>query len=157
MSIQSDRWIREQAIKSRRIEPSGGSRVRGGGVSYSFSSFGYNLRVSDEFKIFMNVNRVLIDRKAFDERSFVSVQAGAGIVSPNSFGMDRSTEYFCIPRDVLTICVGKRTYARCGISRESNAIRAGGEGIRNTGNLQHPPAGQGICQRRTVPDSMIPH
>ena len=81
MSIQSDRWIREQAIKSRRIEPSGGSRVRGGGVSYSFSSFGYNLRVSDEFKIFMNVNRVLIDRKAFDVRSFVSVLAGAGIVS----------------------------------------------------------------------------
>jgi dCTP deaminase len=156
MSIKSDRWIRELTIKPQRIEPSSGRRVRGGGVSCGFSSFGDALRVSDKFKVFTNVNRVLIDRKAFDERFIVSVQAGSGIVSPNSFASASTIEHFCIPRDVLTICVGKRTYARCGITSDSNAIRAGVGGIRNTVNLQHPPAGQGICQRRTVPDSMIP-
>jgi dCTP deaminase len=94
MSIQSDRWIRELAIKSRRIEPSSGSQVRGGSFSSGFSSFGDNLRVSDKFNLVTNVNRVLVDRKAFDERFFVSVQADSGIVSPNSFCLDRSTEFF---------------------------------------------------------------
>jgi dCTP deaminase len=158
MSIQSDRWVRELAINPRRIEPSSGSRVRGGGgVPCGLSSFGYNLRVSNKSRIFANMNSVLIDRKAFDERSFVSVRANSGIVSPNSFGLDRSTEFFRIPRDVLTICVGKRTYARCGVPWKRDAIRAEVGGVRNTENLQHLHAGQGICQRRTVPDSMIPH
>jgi dCTP deaminase len=151
MSIQSDRWAWEQAIKLWRIEPSSGCVVRGGGLSCGLSSLAGNLRVSEEFKIFTNVNRVLIDRKALDERSFVSVQADSVGMPPNSFAWARSTEYCCIPRDVLTICVGKRTYARCGIASKRSAIRAGAGGIRNTGNLQRPLparvyANEGLCQ-----------
>src|SRR5271157_3075205 len=115
MSIQSDRWIREQAIKHKMIEPFSEKQVREGVISYGLSSYGYDLRVSDEFKIFTNVNSAIIDPKAFDERSFVSVQAASVIVPPNSFALARSIEYFRIPRDVLTICLGKSTYARCGI------------------------------------------
>ena len=115
MAIQSDRWIREQAITHRMIEPFSEKQVREGVISYGLSSYGYDLRVSDEFKIFTNVNSAIIDPKAFDERSFVSVQAESVIVPPNSFALARSIEYFRIPRDVLTICVGKSTYARCGI------------------------------------------
>jgi dCTP deaminase len=115
MSIQSDRWIREQAIMHRMIEPFSEKQVAKGVISYGLSSYGYDLRVSDEFKIFTNVNSAIIDPKSFDERSFVSVQAESVIVPPNSFALARSVEYFRIPRDVLTICVGKSTYARCGI------------------------------------------
>jgi dCTP deaminase len=97
------------------IEPFSEKQVREGVISYGLSSYGYDLRVSDEFKIFTNVNSAIIDPKAFDERSFVSVQASSVIVPPNSFALARSIEYFRIPRDVLTICVGKSTYARCGI------------------------------------------
>ena len=115
MSILSDRWIREQALQHRMIEPFSEKQVREGVISYGLSSYGYDLRVSDEFKIFTNVNSAIIDPKNFDERSFVSVQAPSVIVPPNSFALARSIEYFRIPRDVLTICVGKSTYARCGI------------------------------------------
>ncbi len=97
------------------IEPFCEKQVAQGVISYGLSSYGYDLRVSDEFKIFTNVNSAIIDPKAFDERSFVSVQADSVIVPPNSFALARSIEYFRIPRDVLTICVGKSTYARCGI------------------------------------------
>jgi dCTP deaminase len=116
MSIKSDRWIREQAVQHRMIEPFSEKQVANGVISYGLSSYGYDLRVSDEFKIFTNVNSAIIDPKAFDERSFVSVQAESVIVPPNSFALARSVEYFRIPRDVLTICVGKSTYARCGIT-----------------------------------------
>jgi len=157
MSIQSDRWIKEQAINHRTIEPFSEKQVREGVISYGLSSYCYDLRVSDEFKIFTNVNSVIIDPKAFDERSFVSVQADSAIVPPNSFALACSIEYFRIPRDVLTICVGKSTYARCGITSERDAIRAGVGGIRNARNLQHHTAtGQGLCQRRAVPDSVLP-
>ena len=115
MSIQSDRWIREQALRRRMIEPFSEKQVARGVISYGLSSYGYDLRVSDEFKIFTNVNSAIIDPKDFDERSFVSVQAESVIIPPNSFALARSVEYFRIPRDVLTICVGKSTYARCGI------------------------------------------
>ena len=115
MSIQSDRWIREQAIQHRMIEPFSEKQVASGVISYGLSSYGYDLRVSDEFKIFTNVNSAIIDPKAFDERSFVTVCAESVIVPPNSFALARSVEYFHIPRNVLAICVGKSTYARCGI------------------------------------------
>jgi dCTP deaminase len=129
MSIQSDRWIREQAIKHGMIEPFSEKQVASGAISYGLSSYGYDLRVSDEFKIFTNVNSTIVDPKAFDEGSFVSVQAESVIIPPNSFALARSVEYFRIPRDVLTICVGKSTYARCGITSERNAVRAGVGGI----------------------------
>jgi len=111
------------------IEPFSEKQVAGDVISYGLSSYGYDLRVSEEFKIFTNVNIVLIDPKAFDERSFVSVRAGSVIVPPNSFALARSVEYFRIPRDVLTICVGKSTYARYGTTSERNAVRAGVGGI----------------------------
>ncbi len=157
MSTQWHRWSRELAINPRRTEPLRESRVRDGDLSYGLSSLGYGLGVCDWLKIFTNRNSVLIDRTAFDERPFAAVQADSGIVSPISFASVRSIEYFRIPRDVLTICVGNRTYARGGITCVSNAIRAGVGEIRNTENLQHLRDGQGICQRRTVPDSIIPH
>src|SRR5664279_4289455 len=115
MGIQSDRWIREQVTLHRMIEPFIEEQVAGGAISYGLSSYGYDLRVSDEFKIFTNVNSAIIDPKAFDERSFVTVRAPSVIIPPNSFALARSIEYFKIPRDILTICVGKSTYARCGI------------------------------------------
>ena len=113
MSIKSDRWIRQQAKEHGMIEPFSEKQVRQDCISYGLSSYGYDLRVSDEWKIFTNVNSAIIDPKNFDERSFVSVQAESIIVPPNSFALARSVEYFRIPRNVLTICVGKSTYARC--------------------------------------------
>ena len=157
MSIQSDRWIREQAIRHRMIEPFSEKQVHEGVISFGLSSYGYDLRVSEEFKIFTNVNSAVIDPKAFDERSFVSVRASSVIVPPNSFALARSIEYFRIPRDVLTICVGKSTYARCGITSERDAIRAGVGGIRDPRDFEYySAAGQGIRQRRAVPDSVFP-
>jgi len=97
------------------IEPFEESQVREGVVSYGVSSYGYDMRVADEFKIFTNVHSTVVDPKAFDARSFVEYRGSVCIVPPNSFALARSVEYFRIPRDVLTICVGKSTYARCGI------------------------------------------
>jgi dCTP deaminase len=90
-------------------------QVRAGGISYGLSSYGYDLRIADEFKIFTNINNTIVDPKSFDPRSFVDYQGPVCIVPPNSFALGRSVEYFKIPRNVLTICVGKSTYARCGI------------------------------------------
>ncbi|HEY0785909.1 MAG TPA: dCTP deaminase, partial [Acidobacteriaceae bacterium] len=115
MSIKSDHWIRKQAQSRQMIAPFSEKQVKEGVISYGLSSYGYDLRVSDEFKIFTNVNSAVIDPKNFDERSFVTVVAASVIIPPNSFALARSVEYFRIPRDVLTICVGKSTYARCGI------------------------------------------
>ncbi len=114
MSIKSDRWIKEMA-RDGMIEPFVESQVREGVVSFGLSSYGYDIRVADEFKIFTNINNTVIDPKAFDPRSFVDVQADVCIVPPNSFALARTIEYFRIPRDVLTLCLGKSTYARCGI------------------------------------------
>src|SRR5579875_3907246 len=102
MAIKSDTWIRQQAVEHGMITPFSEKQVREGVISYGLSSYGYDLRVSDEFKIFTNVNSAIIDPKAFDERSFVSVQAESVIVPPNSFALARSVEYFKIPRNVLT-------------------------------------------------------
>jgi dCTP deaminase len=97
------------------IEPFVETQVRGSAISYGVSSYGYDIRVADEFKIFTNINNTLVDPKSFDPRSFVDYQGPVCIVPPNSFALGRSVEYFRIPRNVLTICVGKSTYARCGI------------------------------------------
>jgi dCTP deaminase len=115
MSIKSDRWIRRMATEHGMIEPFTERQVREGVISYGLSSYGYDMRVSDEFRIFHNALSPVVDPKAFDERSFVEFQGDVCIVPPNSFALARSVEYFKIPRDVLTICVGKSTYARCGI------------------------------------------
>src|SRR3977135_743826 len=113
--LKSDRGIRKMAIEHVVINPFSEKQVREGVISYGLSSYGYDLRVADEFKIFSNVKCTVVDPKNFDERSFVTVSSECAIVPPNSFALARSVEYFKIPRDVLTICVGKSTYARCGI------------------------------------------
>jgi dCTP deaminase len=113
--IKSDRWIRQMALEHRMIEPFEDRQIREGVVSYGLSSYGYDIRVADEFKVFTNINSTVIDPKNFDPRSFVDVKADICIVPPNSFALARTIEYFRIPRDVLTVCLGKSTYARCGI------------------------------------------
>jgi dCTP deaminase len=115
MSIKSDRWIRRMAREHAMIEPFEEAQVRQGVISFGVSSYGYDMRVAGEFKIFTNVHSTVVDPKHFDARSFVEWQGDICIVPPNSFALARSVEYFRIPRNVLTICVGKSTYARCGI------------------------------------------
>src|SRR3984893_323224 len=115
MSVKPYRWIRQMALEHRMIEPFEDRQVRDGVISYGVSSYGYDTRVADEFRIFTNVNSTTVDPKHFDARSFVEFQGPVCIVPPNSFALGRSVEYFRIPRNVLTICVGKSTYARCGI------------------------------------------
>src|ERR1700733_6962947 len=114
-SIKADRWIRKMALEHKMIEPFEDRQVRDGVISYGLSSYGYDIRVADEFKIFTNINSTVVDPKNFDARSFVDVQADVCIIPPNSFALAKTVEYFRIPRDVLTICVGKSTYARCGL------------------------------------------
>ena len=114
-SIKSDRWIKQMALEHRMIEPFEDRQVRDGVVSYGLSSYGYDIRVADEFKVFTNINSTVVDPKNFDARSFVDIKAGVCIIPPNSFALAKTVEYFRIPRDVLTVCVGKSTYARCGI------------------------------------------
>ena len=115
MGIKADRWIKRMALEHGMIEPFVDTQVRGSAISYGVSSYGYDIRVADEFKIFTNINNTVIDPKNFDPRSFVDVKTDVCIVPPNSFALARTIEYFRIPRDVLTICLGKSTYARCGI------------------------------------------
>src|SRR5712691_3130509 len=115
MSIQSDRWITQMAKDHGMIEPFENSQVRAGVISYGVSSYGYDMRVAPEFKIFTNALSAVVDPKQFDPKSFVEFSGDVCIVPPNSFALARSVEYFRIPRNVLTICVGKSTYARCGI------------------------------------------
>jgi dCTP deaminase len=115
MSIKSDRWIARMARDHRMIEPFVEGQVREGVISYGVSSYGYDIRVAAEFKVFTNINSTVIDPKQFDPRSFVDVTSDVCIIPPNSFALARTVEYFRIPRNVLTVCVGKSTYARCGI------------------------------------------
>jgi len=114
-SIKADTWIRKMALETGMIEPFEDRQVRQGVISYGLSSYGYDIRVADEFKIFTNINSTVVDPKNFDARSFVDLKADACIIPPNSFALARTIEYFRIPRDVLTVCVGKSTYARCGL------------------------------------------
>jgi len=113
--IKSDRWIRRMAVEKGMIKPFEDRQVRKGAISYGLSSYGYDIRIADEFKIFTNINTTIVDPKRFDPRSFVDYQGEVALIPPNSFALGRSVEYFKIPRNVLTICVGKSTYARCGI------------------------------------------
>jgi dCTP deaminase len=114
-SIKSDRWIKKMALEHGMIEPFEDRQVRAGVISYGLSSYGYDIRVADEFKVFTNINSTVVDPKHFDSRSFVDVKADVCIIPPNSFALAKTVEYFRIPRDVLTVCVGKSTYARCGL------------------------------------------
>jgi dCTP deaminase len=114
-SIKADRWIKKMALEHGMIEPFEDRQVRAGVISYGVSSYGYDIRVADDFKVFTNINSTVIDPKNFDARSFVDVKSDVCIIPPNSFALARTVEYFRIPRNVLTICVGKSTYARCGL------------------------------------------
>ena len=115
MGIMPDTWIREMSLKHGMIEPFIESQKREGIISYGLSSYGYDARVGTDFKIFTNVNSSVVDPKNFDQQSFVDRTTDVCIIPPNSFALARTVEYFRIPRDVLVICVGKSTYARCGI------------------------------------------
>ncbi|HKF01237.1 MAG TPA: dCTP deaminase [Candidatus Sulfotelmatobacter sp.] len=150
--LKSDRWIRKMSLERDMINPFSEKQVREGVISYGLSSYGYDLRVADEFKIFTNVNNALVDPKKFDEKSFVTIQTDICIVPPNSFALARSVEYFKIPRSVLTICVGKSTYARCGIIVNVTPFEPEWEGfvtleISNTTPLPaRIYANEGLCQ-----------
>tara|TARA_B100001029_G_C15033957_1_gene438888 strand:+ start:123 stop:695 length:573 start_codon:yes stop_codon:yes gene_type:complete len=152
MSIKSDIWIEKMSKLNKMIDPFESDQVKGGKISYGLSSFGYDIRVSDEYKIFTNINNSIVDPKNFDQNSFIDFQGDVCIVPPNSFALARSIEYFRIPRDILTICVGKSTYARCGIIVNVTPFEPEWEGyvtleISNTTPL---PAkiysNEGLCQ-----------
>jgi dCTP deaminase len=152
MAVKSDRWIREMVRDHDMINPFAESQVREGVISYGLSSYGYDLRVAEEFRIFTNVNSTIVDPKHFDERSFVEFRGRVCIIPPNSFALSRSVEYFKIPRNVLTICVGKSTYARCGIIVNVTPLEPEWEGyvtleISNTTPLPaRVYSNEGLCQ-----------
>lgn len=158
MSIKSDRWIRRMSREHAMIDPFVEGQVRQIDhdgrkvISYGVSSYGYDMRVAPEFKIFTNVLSAIVDPKEFDARSFVEFEGEVCIVPPNSFALARSIEYFRIPRNVLTICVGKSTYARCGIITNVTPFEPEWEGhvtleISNTTPLPaRIYANEGVCQ-----------
>ncbi len=113
--IKNDRWIRKVAKEHGMITPFEEKQVWAGGISYGVSSYGYDIRISNEFKIFTNIHNTIVDPKAFDPKSFVDFKGDVCVIPPNSFALGRSVEYFKIPRNIMTICLGKSTYARCGI------------------------------------------
>ncbi len=115
MGVKSDGWIRKMAKEHGMIEPFVDGQVRDGAISYGLSAYGYDIRVSDEFKVFTNVFNSVVDPKNFDDKSFVEIKADHCMIPPNSFALARTVEYFRIPRSTITLCVGKSTYARCGI------------------------------------------
>jgi dCTP deaminase len=152
MPIKCDKWIRRMSQEHGMIEPFEAGQVREGVISYGLSSYGYDIRVAPEFKVFTNVHHVVVDPKDFDDRSFVDINEKECIIPPNSFALARTVEYFRIPRDVLVICLGKSTYARCGIIVNVTPLEPTWEGyltleISNTTPL---PAkiygGEGIAQ-----------
>ncbi|MDI6641125.1 MAG: dCTP deaminase [Elusimicrobiota bacterium] len=115
MMLKSDKWIREMALKHKMIEPFFERQINKSVISYGLSSYGYDMRIADEFKVFTNINNSIVDPKNFDPKMLVDFKGDYCIIPPNSFALARSVEYFRIPRNILTICVGKSTYARCGI------------------------------------------
>ena len=152
MSIKSDKWIKKMSIDHDMIFPFISEQVKSDKISYGVSSYGYDIRVADEYKIFTNVNNSIVDPKNFDENSFIDFKGDICIIPPNSFTLARSIEYFKIPRNVLTLCVGKSTYARCGIIVNVTPFEPEWEGhvtleISNTTPL---PAkiysNEGLCQ-----------
>ena len=152
MSIKSDKWIKKMSINNGMIEPFVDKQIKDSSISYGLSSYGYDIRVPDEFKIFTNINNSIVDPKKFDSNSFVDFKGDVCVVPANSFALARSIEYFRIPRNVLTICLGKSTYARCGIIVNVTPFEPEWEGyvtleISNTTPL---PAkiysNEGLCQ-----------
>src|SRR5436309_11217157 len=129
MSIKSDRWIRHMAKTQGMIDPFAENQVRAGAISYGVSSYGYDMRVAPEFKIFTNALSAVVDPKAFDPKSFVEYEGDVCIVPPNSFALARSVEYFRIPRNILVVTVGKSTYARCGIITNVTPLEPEWEGF----------------------------
>jgi dCTP deaminase len=152
MSIKPDHWIRKMALEQRMIEPFEEALMSKGIVSYGVSAYGYDIRIADEFKIFTNINTSVVDPKNFDPDSFVDFQGETCIIPPNSFALARSMEYFRIPRSTLVICVGKSTYARCGIITNVTPLEPEWEGhltleISNTTPLPAKIyANEGIAQ-----------
>lgn len=156
MSLQSDRWIREMAQNHGMIEPFVDQQVRHVEgkrvISYGLSSYGYDLRVSTEFKVFTNLYNSIVDPKNFSESAFVHFEANECIIPPNSFALACSVEYFRIPKDVLTVCIGKSTYARCGIIVNVTPFEPGWEGIVTLEISNTTPcpariyAGEGLAQ-----------
>ena len=150
--IMPDHWIREQALNHGMIEPFVEKQTAEGKISYGLSSFGYDSRCSDEFKIFTNVDNAIVDPKNFSEDSFVDRQTDVCIIPPNSFVLTRSVEYFRIPKDVLVVCLGKSTYARCGLIVNVTPLEPGWEGhvtleISNTTPLPAKVyANEGVAQ-----------
>ena len=152
MSIMSDKWIREKALNEKMIEPFIDGQKKDGAISYGLSSYGYDARVSDEFKIFTNVDSAIVDPKDFSNQSFVDRPGPICVIPPNSFALARTVEYFRIPRDVMVICLGKSTYARCGIIVNVTPLEPGWEGhvtleFSNTTPLPAKIyANEGACQ-----------
>lgn len=150
--LLNDRKIKELARKHKMIEPFIDHLVTEGVISYGLGSYGYDIRVADEFRIFINVSATVVDPKHFDSRSFFDFKGPVCIIPPNSFALGRSVEYFRIPRDVMAVCVGKSTYARCGIVCHVTPLEAEWEGhvtieISNTTPLPAKIyANEGICQ-----------
>ncbi len=155
MTIKSDRWIREQAQRGM-IEPFEFAQVRtvdgARVISFGTSSYGYDVRCAPEFKVFTNINSATVDPKAFDDKSFVDIAGDSCIIPPNAFALARTVEYFRIPRDVLCLCVGKSTYARCGIIVNVTPLEPEWEGhvtleFSNTTNLPAKIyANEGVAQ-----------
>jgi len=156
MSIKSDRWIRKMASEQQMIEPFESSQIKVFNhqkiISYGTSSYGYDVRCAREFKIFTNIHSAIVDPKNFDEKSFVDIESDVCIIPPNSFALARTVEYFRIPRNVLTICLGKSTYARCGLIVNVTPLEPEWEGhvtleFSNTTNLPAKIyANEGIAQ-----------
>ena len=157
MAIKSDKWITEMSTNNKMIEPFSSNQVRldeNGEklISYGVSSYGYDVRCSNEFKVFTNIHSAIVDPKSFDEKSFVDIQSDVCVIPPNSFALARTVEYFRIPRNVLTICLGKSTYARCGIIVNVTPLEPEWEGhvtleFSNTTNLPAKIyAGEGVAQ-----------
>lgn len=152
MTLRSDKWIRKMVLEHKMIEPFVESQKRENIVSYGLSSYGYDLRVAEEFKVFTNVYNSIVDPKNFRSDSFVDIKGPTCIIPPNSFALARSVEYFRIPRNVLTLCIGKSTYARCGIIVNVTPFEPEWEGyvtleISNTTPLPAKIyAGEGLAQ-----------
>jgi len=152
MTVKSDRWIRRMAQEQRMIDPFTDAQIRQGVISYGLSSYGYDVRIADDFKIFTNINSTIVDPKHFDPRSFVDFKGEVCVIPPNSFALARTVEYFRVPRDVLVITLGKSTYARCGIIVNVTPLEPEWEGIvtLEVSNTTPLPAriyaGEGIAQ-----------
>jgi dCTP deaminase len=152
VAVKSDKWIRRMALEHGMIEPFSEKQVREGVISYGLSSYGYDVRIADEFKIFTNINHMVVDPKDFDPRSFVDFRGEQCIIPPNSFALARTVERFRVPRDVIVVCLGKSTYARCGIIVNVTPLEPEWEGIvtLEVSNTTPLPAriyaGEGIAQ-----------